>query len=227
MFVDLNPDSDKIIYSHFTCATDTENIRFVFAAVKDTILQLNLKEYNLVWRVKQKEREGEREREREWERNLQPHTHTHMMQSLETHTSAWNIPLSITTYFIRLIPSMICPYCPLCSWLLDCPFFKRTAYRCVVPIIPPLVEKHSNTLTSPHDLVPGLLSVLMSWLTFLLYLHYIITSACVFEVGRGPSLGKLLWTKGSLPFFLFNPCMRYTTAWGHEARTWTLLICEG
>ncbi|XP_033973809.1 guanine nucleotide-binding protein G(q) subunit alpha [Trematomus bernacchii] len=48
MFVDLNPDGDKIIYSHFTCATDTENIRFVFAAVKDTILQLNLKEYNLV-----------------------------------------------------------------------------------------------------------------------------------------------------------------------------------
>ncbi|XP_022082144.1 guanine nucleotide-binding protein G(q) subunit alpha [Acanthaster planci] len=48
MFVELNPDSDKIIYSHFTCATDTENIRFVFAAVKDTILQLNLKEYNLV-----------------------------------------------------------------------------------------------------------------------------------------------------------------------------------
>uniref|UniRef100_A0A673KXF5 Guanine nucleotide-binding protein subunit alpha n=1 Tax=Sinocyclocheilus rhinocerous TaxID=307959 RepID=A0A673KXF5_9TELE len=48
MFIDLNPDSEKIIYSHFTCATDTENIRFVFAAVKDTILQLTLKEYNLV-----------------------------------------------------------------------------------------------------------------------------------------------------------------------------------
>ncbi|XP_075248943.1 guanine nucleotide-binding protein subunit alpha-11-like [Convolutriloba macropyga] len=48
MYVELNPDADKIIYSHFTCATDTENIRFVFAAVKDTILQLNLKEYNLV-----------------------------------------------------------------------------------------------------------------------------------------------------------------------------------
>ena len=30
------------------CVADTENIRFVFAAVKDTILQLNLKEYNLV-----------------------------------------------------------------------------------------------------------------------------------------------------------------------------------
>uniref|UniRef100_A0A915DWG3 Guanine nucleotide-binding protein subunit alpha n=1 Tax=Ditylenchus dipsaci TaxID=166011 RepID=A0A915DWG3_9BILA len=55
MFIDLNPvdpqtgqQSDKSIYSHFTCATDTENIRFVFAAVKDTILQINLKEYNLV-----------------------------------------------------------------------------------------------------------------------------------------------------------------------------------
>ena len=31
-----------------TSYLDTENIRFVFAAVKDTILQLNLKEYNLV-----------------------------------------------------------------------------------------------------------------------------------------------------------------------------------
>ncbi len=30
------------------CVSDTENIRFVFAAVKDTILQHNLKEYNLV-----------------------------------------------------------------------------------------------------------------------------------------------------------------------------------
>uniref|UniRef100_A0A803W7B8 Uncharacterized protein n=1 Tax=Ficedula albicollis TaxID=59894 RepID=A0A803W7B8_FICAL len=44
----ISMGDDKIIYSHFTCATDTENIRFVFAAVKDTILQLNLKEYNLV-----------------------------------------------------------------------------------------------------------------------------------------------------------------------------------
>ncbi|KAH6946372.1 hypothetical protein HPB50_013196 [Hyalomma asiaticum] len=48
MFVDLNQDSEKVIYSHFTCATDTENIRFVFAVVKDTILQLNLKGYNLM-----------------------------------------------------------------------------------------------------------------------------------------------------------------------------------
>lgn len=45
MFVDLNPDEDKTIYSHFTCATDTENIKFVSAAVKDTILQRNLSVY--------------------------------------------------------------------------------------------------------------------------------------------------------------------------------------
>jgi len=52
MYLALNPVPDvgdpKTIYSHYTQATDTENIRFVFAAVKDTILQLNLKEYNLV-----------------------------------------------------------------------------------------------------------------------------------------------------------------------------------
>ncbi|KAL8203310.1 UNVERIFIED_CONTAM: Guanine nucleotide-binding protein subunit alpha-14 [Gekko kuhli] len=48
LYQDQNPDNEKVIYSHFTCATDTENIRFVFAAVKDTILQLNLKEFNLV-----------------------------------------------------------------------------------------------------------------------------------------------------------------------------------
>ncbi|GMS98410.1 hypothetical protein PENTCL1PPCAC_20585 [Pristionchus entomophagus] len=48
MFVDLNPDHGKIMYSHFTCATDTENIRYVFAAVRDAILQNNLKEYNFV-----------------------------------------------------------------------------------------------------------------------------------------------------------------------------------
>lgn len=46
-FQNQKPGADNM-YAHFTCATDTENIRFVFAAVKDTILQLNLKEYNLV-----------------------------------------------------------------------------------------------------------------------------------------------------------------------------------
>uniref|UniRef100_A0A3Q3VUC9 Guanine nucleotide-binding protein subunit alpha n=1 Tax=Mola mola TaxID=94237 RepID=A0A3Q3VUC9_MOLML len=48
MFLSLNPIERKIIYSHFTCATDTDNIRFVFQAVKDHILQGNLEDYNLV-----------------------------------------------------------------------------------------------------------------------------------------------------------------------------------
>lgn len=30
---------DRLVYFHPSCATDTENIRFVFAAVKDSILQ--------------------------------------------------------------------------------------------------------------------------------------------------------------------------------------------
>lgn len=49
MFLCLNPlDGEKKIYHHFTCATDTNNIRFVFSAVKDHILQENLAVYNLV-----------------------------------------------------------------------------------------------------------------------------------------------------------------------------------
>ena len=39
---------DLIARLHIFMRADTENIRFVFAAVKDTILQSNLKEYNLV-----------------------------------------------------------------------------------------------------------------------------------------------------------------------------------
>ncbi|KAM6902277.1 guanine nucleotide-binding protein G(q) subunit alpha-like [Xenentodon cancila] len=48
MFFSLNPNEDKIIYSHFTCATNTDNIRFVFCAVKHHILQGNLERNNLV-----------------------------------------------------------------------------------------------------------------------------------------------------------------------------------
>lgn len=47
MFLGLQTDQ-KTIYSHFTCATDTNNIRFVFSVVKDHILQNNLIVYNLV-----------------------------------------------------------------------------------------------------------------------------------------------------------------------------------
>uniref|UniRef100_A0A1L8DMA3 Guanine nucleotide-binding protein subunit alpha n=1 Tax=Nyssomyia neivai TaxID=330878 RepID=A0A1L8DMA3_9DIPT len=42
-----NPDPERMCYSHFTCATDTENIKLVFCAVKDTIMQSALKEFNL------------------------------------------------------------------------------------------------------------------------------------------------------------------------------------
>ncbi|KJE92418.1 GTP-binding protein alpha subunit [Capsaspora owczarzaki ATCC 30864] len=47
-FADLNRMDGKALYPHFTCATDTENIRFVFMSVKDTILQQNLKDYGLM-----------------------------------------------------------------------------------------------------------------------------------------------------------------------------------
>lgn len=46
-FLNENPDPDKTCYSHFTTATDTENIKLVFCAVKDTIMQNALKEFNL------------------------------------------------------------------------------------------------------------------------------------------------------------------------------------
>ena len=34
MFKNLNKNPNKTIYEHFTCATDTQNIRYVFDAVK-------------------------------------------------------------------------------------------------------------------------------------------------------------------------------------------------
>lgn len=42
-FVELNKSEAKQIYPHLTCATDTNNIKFVFSAVKDIILQNNLR----------------------------------------------------------------------------------------------------------------------------------------------------------------------------------------
>ncbi|GMR46505.1 hypothetical protein PMAYCL1PPCAC_16700 [Pristionchus mayeri] len=43
------PDgSHKTIYTHFTCATDTNNIRFVFDAVTDIIIQDNLRQCGLM-----------------------------------------------------------------------------------------------------------------------------------------------------------------------------------
>ncbi|TTT14230.1 Guanine nucleotide-binding protein G(i) subunit alpha-2 [Bagarius yarrelli] len=47
-FEDLNKKKDtKEIYSHFTCATDTQNIQFVFDAVTDVIIKNNLRDCGL------------------------------------------------------------------------------------------------------------------------------------------------------------------------------------
>merc|ERR1712013_282561 len=43
-----SPRRQRMIYTHETCATDTAGMKFVFEAVRDTILQLNLRQYNLV-----------------------------------------------------------------------------------------------------------------------------------------------------------------------------------
>uniref|UniRef100_A0AAQ4NVN3 Guanine nucleotide binding protein (G protein), alpha transducing activity polypeptide 1 n=1 Tax=Gasterosteus aculeatus aculeatus TaxID=481459 RepID=A0AAQ4NVN3_GASAC len=47
-FLDLNLRRDiKEVYSHMTCATDTENVKFVFDAVTDIIIKENLKDCGL------------------------------------------------------------------------------------------------------------------------------------------------------------------------------------
>lgn len=39
----------KTLYPHFTCATDTNNIRRVFSDVKDTVLLKSLRDYGIIW----------------------------------------------------------------------------------------------------------------------------------------------------------------------------------
>ncbi|ETE58604.1 Guanine nucleotide-binding protein G(t) subunit alpha-3, partial [Ophiophagus hannah] len=47
-FLDLNTrKEDKEIYAHLTCATDTQNVKFVFDAVTDIIIKENLKDCGL------------------------------------------------------------------------------------------------------------------------------------------------------------------------------------
>lgn len=47
-FEDLNKRKDsKEIYTHWTCATDTKNVQFVFDAVTDIIIKINLSEIGL------------------------------------------------------------------------------------------------------------------------------------------------------------------------------------
>ena len=47
-FEDLNQSKKfKEVYTHFTCATDTASIEFVFDAITDVIIKINLKECGL------------------------------------------------------------------------------------------------------------------------------------------------------------------------------------
>jgi len=46
--ISLNQHPTKQIYTHFTCATDTMQIRFVMAAVNDIIIQENLRMCGLI-----------------------------------------------------------------------------------------------------------------------------------------------------------------------------------
>ena len=47
-FLALNQAGDKKeIYTHFTCATDTGNVRFVFDAVTDVIIRRHLRAVGL------------------------------------------------------------------------------------------------------------------------------------------------------------------------------------
>ncbi|KAF7688535.1 guanine nucleotide-binding protein subunit alpha-11-like [Silurus meridionalis] len=49
MFEDLNSEEAGMrLYSHFTCATDTNNIRLIFSAVKDTIMRMNFEDFSLL-----------------------------------------------------------------------------------------------------------------------------------------------------------------------------------
>lgn len=47
-FTALNQSDQKKVYTHFTCATDTTQIRFVMAAVNDIIIQSNLRDCGLM-----------------------------------------------------------------------------------------------------------------------------------------------------------------------------------
>jgi len=47
-FVSLNQSDVKQVYTHFTCATDTTQIKFVMAAVNDIIIQTNLRDVGLL-----------------------------------------------------------------------------------------------------------------------------------------------------------------------------------
>ncbi|CAN9504544.1 unnamed protein product [Ophioblennius macclurei] len=47
MYTERHAGHQRPLYAHYTCATDTENIRVVFDAVKDTLFRDNLDKFNL------------------------------------------------------------------------------------------------------------------------------------------------------------------------------------
>ncbi len=47
-FEEKNQEHDKQIYTHLTCATDTNNVQAVFSAVKDIIIRKNLNRVGLL-----------------------------------------------------------------------------------------------------------------------------------------------------------------------------------
>lgn len=47
-FTALNQSESKQIYSHFTCATDTSNVKFVMGAVNDIIVRSRLRDLGLI-----------------------------------------------------------------------------------------------------------------------------------------------------------------------------------
>ncbi|XP_062137527.1 G protein alpha q subunit-like [Drosophila sulfurigaster albostrigata] len=47
MFLSLNHDYERDLYCHYTCATDTSNMKLVFAAVKNTIMSNLLESINI------------------------------------------------------------------------------------------------------------------------------------------------------------------------------------
>jgi len=48
LFESKNRNVEKQVYTHVTCATDTENVSAVFNAVKDIIIRKSLNEAGLV-----------------------------------------------------------------------------------------------------------------------------------------------------------------------------------
>lgn len=44
----IKNNSNKKVYTHFTCATDTNQIKFVMSAVNDIIIQTSLRDVGLL-----------------------------------------------------------------------------------------------------------------------------------------------------------------------------------